>query len=456
MNPLLKLLRTPLTELRAMDADDLAVGLGPAAPWLLRDEVLVRLAEEEPRFARLPKPYRPTLPDTAGSCCIIYAVPDEYPLLRPAFLLPLQWRQEGTHDPGLPAKLHRLADRVLRHLGLAEKSWSLHRLDPFRALDAAPFDEVLEHESGWAPLAGALHILTQGGKPCPDVWATGRWDGDGGIVAICGLKAKLALARAWRAREVFVPESQAHIPVEDLKLGSLQSGLRAPTDALRNYLAALDAPPPTDASREERTKYYLRQPARTAAALAYYHSHLLGDIVTDRRRQLDTAWPGWAPTHLVTVVSGSPELILLAARVLQVRHCLLLYTSDGKMLTEAEQAAKFLEQEQVRAERRPFAGEQNVPWGMWQHLDPFIAGVPDNQLVLDITPGSKQMTLALEQLAGHFRPDAWLIYVRHQMERGRVVPFSESLMRRRAGSDGGPFVDFSENSEAAILLATVR
>jgi hypothetical protein len=40
------------------------------------------------------------------------------------------------------------------------------------------------------------------------------------------------------------------------------------------------------------------------------------------------AIPDCRPTHMVTIVSGSPELVLLAARSLDVRRCLLLYTPD--------------------------------------------------------------------------------------------------------------------------------
>ena len=56
---LLALLRKPAERLMARDAADLAAGLGPAAPWLLCDEVLPRLGDEHPAFAALPRPYRP-------------------------------------------------------------------------------------------------------------------------------------------------------------------------------------------------------------------------------------------------------------------------------------------------------------------------------------------------------------------------------------------------------------
>lgn len=329
---LLKLFRTHPEQLRARDASDLAV-LGGAARWLLCEEALARLAEEDPHYDGLP---HPRLPETAGSCLIVYEVDPGYPLLRPAFVLPLQWREGSGHDPGLPAKLRGLADRVLQHLRFEGTTWSLHRLDPFRSLDLNLFDSVLHHESGWAPLAGGLLIATRGGKPRPDVWATGRWDGDGGVAEVEGLPAKLDLARRWGAKEVFVPEGQACGGGEGLAIGKLYTGLRAPEDALRDYLAALDAPPALDAPREQRSSYYLRQPTRHPVALAYYESHLLPQIIKILRQQSAKDWRGWAPTHLVTVVSESPELIPLAARSLGVSRCLLLHTDDGKMQSQVK------------------------------------------------------------------------------------------------------------------------
>jgi hypothetical protein len=159
------------------------------------------------------------------------------------------------------------------HLGLQRSPWSLHRKTSFQRLNISYFGSLLQHDSGWAPLAGGLYLAHHDGTPRPDVWATGCWDGDGGILEVCGLEAKLARARAWGAAEVFVPEKQADGPGP----GKLYPGLRAPADALRDYLAGLDAPPPPG-DFDRCRGYYLRQPAHQPRTREFYWSHLLPEI----------------------------------------------------------------------------------------------------------------------------------------------------------------------------------
>lgn len=450
---LLALLRKLPQELTAREAWDLSHCLGPAAAWLLCDDALQRLANEDPLFDKWPRPFRPrSLPDAVGSCGIIYAVnnPDANPLVRPAFFLPLQWRETGEHDRCLPGKLRSLAERVCRHLKVI--GWSLYLRPPFQGLDLNAFDSVLDHESGWAPLAGALLIRTRGGKPRPEVWATGRWDGDGGIEAVDGLTAKLELARHWGATDLFVPEKQAKLASDGLRIGKLKSGLLSPEDALRDFLTALDAPPPCTADESVRKEYFFRQPRDHVITRDYYRSNLLPDIIARCREQIRCKWPGWEPTHLITVVSHNPELIFVAAHALRVRHCLLLYTEDAsgkerRMKELAEKMASELktgEQGHVETLPVPFWDDATMPKRMWRHIEPFVRGVADDALVFDTTPGTKLMTLSMELLARHFRPAAWLLYVRHQMQQGRVVPFSEQLNRWQAKESAGPFTVLSE------------
>jgi len=422
-NRLLSLLRTPAEALTAMDLSDLAL-LGDAAPWLLRDEVLRCLQAEVPRFERLSLPYRPELPDQVGACCIIYAT-EEYPALRPAFLVALQWREGGSHDHGLPAKLWGLANRVLRQvnqMGL----WTLHRLSPYDTLDLAAFDEFLEHESGWAPLAGGLLVLTRGGRPRPDVWATGSWDGNGGVMRVGGLEAKLDLARRWNATEFFLPESQADPKCAGLKLRALRSGLRAPADALSDYLTTLHAEPDmprlgNDEDFLRCVEYYKLLPNRDERRIPFYFSHLLPTLAERHRETIRDSWPDCKPDYHVTVVSDSPDVVVLNALVSGARHCLLLRSNPEEETVDGgrpparptKALIERLKMEGIDCMLGPFdiGRHADLLRQFRAHLDAFLPSELDHARVLyDLTPGKKTMTLALAEVA---QPGSWLMYLGH-------------------------------------------
>jgi hypothetical protein len=322
-------------------------------------------------------------------------------------------------------------------------------LDPFRSIDLRSYDEFLQHESGWAPLAGGLYILKDGGKPRPDVWATGNWDGDGGVIRVGNLEVKLELARQWGAKEIFVPESQADHVADQIQPGKLKSGLQNPRDALADYLAALDAPPSPNEPQKNRVEYYFRLPAGHRKVTDYYRSNLLREIVDECRHQVEEEFSGWQPTHLITIVSHNPELIFLGGGALKVKNCLLLYTEDkenngskdGRMGQLAKECARYLKTEMnIESTFGTFRDDETMPAKIRQHVENFVQGVAHFNLAFDVTPGTKLMTLVLENLARRFFPDSWIVYVRHELKQKRVVPFSEQVNRWRAGDGGGPFL----------------
>jgi hypothetical protein len=140
-------------------------------------------------------------------------------------------------------------------------------------------------------------------------------------------------------------------------------------------------------------------------------------------------------------------LIEVAARALGVSQCLLLHTG-GEMGKRAEECADHLRDgaKRIEAKPEPFQDDDRMPEGMWRRIAAFAEGVEDDHLVFDLTPGTKLMTLCLEQLARRFRSNAWMIYLRHTLKQGRPAPFSEYLERWRAGSEGGPFATFPGES----------
>jgi hypothetical protein len=445
-NRWLELFRKSPEDLKPREAAELADALGPAALWILNEEAIRRLAEEAPWCVSAPPP---ELSPEAGCCGIVYAAEKEFPLLENAFVLPVQWCEGPAADRFLPERLRDLAARVVRHLH-PKRAWSLHRFSPFDEIDLSPLDGMLQHESGWVSLAGGLHIADRGGKPRPKVWATGCWDGDGGIVEPGGIEVKLALARKRGVEEFFVPEELApRLPQERPRIGRLRTGLLSPADALQDYLAALDAPPGPNAERDLRIEYYLRQREGHPKTREYYRENLLPEVVRERRRQMEKEEPGWSPTHLVTVVSGSPELIHLAVRVLQAEQCLLLYIEsengdeiNNRMRNTALDLAAELngaKDLKIKAECKAFPENERMAEVMWQHITSFAGGTPDGRLVFDVTPGSKLMTLALEYLARTFRPESSLLYVSKKMDGNRLVPLSERLSRWQASLPAGPF-----------------
>jgi hypothetical protein len=441
MGRVLELCRSSPDRLTPGHAVELVAALGGLARWWLCDAALARAAEEYPQLApRLED--GPCLPTAPGSCWVVYANqdPSAWPLLRPAFLLPLRWSEGQPHSSQLPRPLADLAGRVARSLGLP--TWGLHlsEQDGIDRLDLVGV--AFDSESGWAPLAGGLILAGEGARPRPEVWATGRWDRWGGVAAVGGLEAKLRLAAAWGVREFFVPAEQAGAAAQVLggqacRVSPLASGLRSPREALRDYLASLDAPPDEAAPLAARRDYYLRQPPHLPRTQGYYATHLLPEVAGRLRAQA-RAWAAWSPTHLVTVVSGSPELVLLGARAVGARRCLLLHTAE--FAAEAERLAALLGGGGVEAVPGLFADDDGMLPTMRGLVGAFAAGVADGDLVFDLTPGTKLMTLTLERVARQDRPRSWLVYVRHDFDKARRknVPGTERLERWPAGTAPPP------------------
>lgn len=417
-----------------------AVKLGGLAPLWLRDEVLRLAAEGYPQFRTFwTRP--PRLPSTHGACWIILANRDQdhLPLLRPAFLLPLRWVQGQDHSPQLPPRVAELAVRVVESLARPESvgrsGWGLH-LSSEDAIDNLDLSELdLDCESGWAPLAAGLILAAEGGRPDPHVWATGKWDVQGGIGAVGHLDAKLGLARAAGVTDFFVPTSLVkHAEdwvrlnrADDLRIGELVSGQRNPRDALREYLAKLDAPPAVSDPFASRKAYYLRH----LQAKEYYWNCLLPEIIQMRQEQVRAQWPTWSPSHMVTIVSGSPELVLLGVQAVGAHNCLLLHTADNDGLMR--QIRKLLEEKAVQCMPAQFEDGDGMMVQMQDHVRRFAQATGESvDLTFDMTPGNKLMSLSLARLAPR---GSSMLYVRHRFnaELKRAEPGTEKIERWIAG-----------------------
>jgi hypothetical protein len=389
--------------------------------------------------------------------------PEELPLARRAFVVPLRWAEGHTHDARLPRQLQELAGYVCNPPGftgpLVSGSWALHLSPELGELDLSGLP--LQCTSGWAALAGGLLLATANARPDVTVWATGAWNDAGGIRPVGHLEAKVGLAIEQAVYHFFVPETQVE-EVERLvreqgsalQVGALAEGERDPRKALRQYRNALDFPPLPSDPQESRCTYFLRQPDEPYSR-RYYRENLLPDIV----RNLGSQWarensvPG---THLVTIVSDNPELVAMAIEVVRPRTCLVLYTRDK--LDKLKEARQLLDKGEVGCSLVPSecasleelragigaAGEvgpslfllnfpslEELLAGMGPAIRTFATAVDPEELVLDLTPGNKEMSLALALEVA--QAGNRLYYVRHQRQGRLVIPFSERLLVRGAG-----------------------
>ena len=187
----------------------------------------------------------------------------------------------------------------------------------------------------------------------------------------------------------------------------------------------LGVPPDRYAPRELRAAHFLRQVDRTTAD-RYYRQCILPDVVEDVREQVRQLRPSHWPRNLVTIVSDSPELIELTARAFTPTRILVLYSEQKKVYLEPA----------LEAVRRDVPGCDPIPHSfhmgpsmiadMREGIDTFTAGVSPEDLVFDLTPGNKEMSLALAmELAP---PGAWLFYLRHQFEGRTPKPFTEEAV----------------------------
>ncbi|MGI6419425.1 MAG: hypothetical protein ACOX1P_27620 [Thermoguttaceae bacterium] len=329
------------------------------------------------------------------------------------------------------------------HLGERRGQW---RLELGADLAEADLRKMpVECQSGWASLAAGLIVAAHGGTPDWRVWATGCWDNRLGVTQVGLLKQKLDMAAEFGAKTVFVPADQAGEAaslVNGIQIGSLRMAERDPGRALAELTLCLEAPPPPPCSDEDEAgfdrcmAYYLRQPRGRPETTQYYWSHLLPTVTRRVRRQVLSEYPDWRPTHMATIVSGSPELVLLAARALDVGHCLVLYTPNmdphGDQ-TDAMQMVKNLLEADGREclpdafEDSPLL-EKQIP----EAIRRFGQGQPSESLVLDITPGNKWMTWVADRA---MPSGSWRLYIRNDTLTSadrRPRPGSEELRCWRA------------------------
>ncbi|MHB1556524.1 MAG: hypothetical protein ACYC61_03470 [Isosphaeraceae bacterium] len=410
--------------------------LGDLGRWILRAEVFEYARTDLEGLGPTSIPPddwgSPTCVPAVGACWVMAVNRNRGPesLLRPCLVLPLQWREQDEHSPLLPRGLTDLAREIFTSLSdearIAVSRWKLHP-GPRSGLDDFDLSEMaMDARSAWAPLSAGLLLATDGIAPDTSVWATGGWDEKQGISEVGGLEDKLRMAAECRARTVFVPSAQLGAatewkarlgePVEILGFPGA-GGKPSPREALRDYLARLGVRPDPGQAFEVRSRYYGLQ-TDSEIRRQFYVENLLPELADYYRSLLPR---DCRPSHLVTIASDSPELMVLLARAIQAEHCLILYTEDkGKRLNFARNA---IERDLLRCkvQARQFTNGDGMRDEINTHVECFLSKVHPSRVLFDLTPGTKEMSILMSfEIAP---PGSYLFYARHSTpQRGIVIP----------------------------------
>jgi hypothetical protein len=317
--------------------------LGPLGALVLRPDVLARAVawQREMNGELGPLPPAPVRLVQRGQVGILLATrnPAALPLLRPAFVLPVEWRRGDASSPLLPTGLAVLADAVLRDLGLSGlslhlASWLERDGADFSALDVSP-------DSAWAALAAAAIVTDDGGATLPDVLVSAAWtreqDQRGWVARVDHVPEKLDAALAEGARVVLLPQENAieaaawrdRNPRALIEIRHLSNAPGAPRRVLAPVLHALEAAPAraAGASFKQRSNYYIRMPEE--GLNEYYRDELLDEVVAEMRPQVEDHPPLRDVSGLVIIASKSWSLGPLLASLFDPQRMLILH--DGAL-----------------------------------------------------------------------------------------------------------------------------
>lgn len=410
--------------------------MGPLGLWVVSRQMLTRVGVTPQQLPETTSP---------GQFHAVVAVrqPERFPVLRPAFLLPLRWQPGVGHSPKLPKCLRDAADDVIRLFqkkdAAAEPggtgSWSL---TPSFLTEAEAEQEPdlsgleLLPDSATAAMFAALQLASWRVRGRGRVLASIDCRG-GSLRAVDFVDRKRAEAAACGARRLFLcragdgPAASAaageggepegdHLGVKWLE----------PRDdiaaALQPYLEELEAPPRPDEDLEKHATFYgraLRDRQFADQRRDYYLAIPLKSLAARCRDQpVVKAIGRRGPiTHLIGCVApGQPPAVALLAATLEPKVVWLVHTPVEKNTDQLEKDLKAIEKHlQKGAAGDGAAGCAVRRWSSQLTTMP-LADLPQNlrdllrsvesegtgQIVVDLTNGPKRLLLAfLEVAAGH-------------------------------------------------------
>jgi hypothetical protein len=449
---LLELCSARPEEISPRAARDTVETLGAFGLWSLNPEILRRAAGFyrifglEAQAAFMEQFKQPKLPKTQGACWVIVAVQNgaALPALRPAFPIPLQWDPNKPHDSRLPKALRAIAEDVVTELaadrelhGPSVTAWGLRLTDEcgFSAADDLSQLDCLTWDSGWVPMAAGLITAIDQGLPDPEVWATGGWNH--GVRGVGAVQNKAQAAVDFGARALYVPSENlpdlAASSFGPLEIAPLSSGSSLPRTALEPYLNKMKVQPGPSASREQCVEYYLHLRSHGRAE-QFYEDRLRPFTALQLRGRLREMC-SQRFTSLLTVVSHRPATVLLAVEAIEPRRVVLFYTPEGgKIESACREVVDHLTMKGLEPLPVPVVDDVALRRTFADQITALNADAAE--IIIDLTPGTKWMTLALSAAAPK---GSYLVYWWHRVHRSadgdiRILPGTETPFLWRKGS----------------------
>jgi len=337
---------------------------GPNGLIWLHPQVVERALAWRREVNREPAATKPWAPPSLqpGQIGILLATHEavSLPLLRPAFVLPVEWRQGGNSSPRLPAGLADEAARVLVELELHGLSLHLARWLEDAGADFSSLEFTTD--SAWAALAAGATVASEHGVTLPDVMVSAAWRREAGtrqgrIGSVDAIAAKLAAAADGGARIVLLPQENSGAvealavehPGRSLTIRYLANSLDTPQRAIADVLRALQSRPTrhTGAEFSQRSRYFVRMPQQDQNT--YYRDELLAEIVDDLapKTRDDPRLAGI--DALIVIASPNWGIACLMVGLLDPDRVLLLH--DARMKRDIEPLIASLRS--LRREGRP-------------------------------------------------------------------------------------------------------
>jgi hypothetical protein len=429
------------------EAKDHCYGLAHAASelagWLLTKETLERAAQYAEEMLNNPQEAKDRLrpvpvpdPKWAQTCVVaVQSDPSKYPLLKPAFAIPVRWDLTANAPEfydDLPKHLQRRAQALLRNLDensnssssqnrkAGSKEWRLRLGLP--DFENYFFDfEIFQGDSADASLMASWILAKSKGKGKVTVWASACFDG--GFKPVDKVEEKIQCGQSHGAKTFFVAATQnVSKYIEGVTVAKLNNDSIYPIPSLRPLLREIIVPPDDyekysnenpngrSAFYEDATGYRKlleKELADPLESSRFYSRKVLPHLAREIRENLQNdpqkqSLLGSFLTDnyaLITIFSGSPELIELALKVFVPKFCLILYTQSNEAKLKG-----YLENHQDQFQQThidKFIIEEEQAEGQLLKLPVDVKEWVNQhaacRMIVDLTPGTKLMTLTLKQ-----------------------------------------------------------